>query len=130
MPCRSQAVPLPCRASLIYKYDAAPLSFSDIAASFVKVRVVAGNNRNYRIGILLITTFVELRVVTGRSRKRAGRPHAVSGGPMVIHTCHTMPSPCRCDVSLRRGFQSGMVMAWHGRGITCVNQIRPTVQIK
>jgi hypothetical protein len=29
--------------------------------------------------MLLITNFVELRVVAGRSRTQAGRPHAVSG---------------------------------------------------
>jgi hypothetical protein len=34
-----------------------------------------------RIGMLLITIFVELRVVNGRSRKRAGSPHAVSRRP-------------------------------------------------
>jgi hypothetical protein len=28
---------------------------------------------------MLLITFVELRVVAGRSRTRAGRPHAVSG---------------------------------------------------
>jgi hypothetical protein len=43
--------------------------------------------------MLLITTFVELRVVSGRSRTREGRPHAVTGWPMIIHTCHAMP--CR-----------------------------------
>jgi hypothetical protein len=52
------------------------------------------------------------------------------------HTCHAMPChamPChahdapmpRCAVALRRRFQNGMVMAWHGRGMACVNQIRP-----
>jgi hypothetical protein len=82
--------------------------------------------------MLLITTFVELRVVAGRSRKRAGRPHAVSGRPMLIHICHAMPVQ-RCSVALRSRFQNGMFMAWHGRGmgmararhgrgIVCVNQ--------
>jgi hypothetical protein len=48
------------------------------------------------IGMLLIT-FVELRMVAGRSRTRAGSPHAVSGRPMLIHTYHAvpMPQPCR-----------------------------------
>jgi hypothetical protein len=76
--------------------------------------------------MLLITTFVELRVVAGRSRTRAGRPHAVSGRPMLIHTCHShaalMP---RCAVALRSRFQNGMVLAWHGGGVACVNQTRP-----
>jgi hypothetical protein len=34
---------------------------------------------------MLLITFVELRVVAGRSRTRAGRPHAVYGRPMLIH---------------------------------------------
>jgi hypothetical protein len=72
----------------------------------------------------MITTFVELRVVAGRSRMRAGRPHAVSGRPMLIHTCHTMSIP-RCAVALRSRFQNGMVVAWHRRGMAYVNQTRP-----
>jgi hypothetical protein len=76
---------------------------------------------------MLLITFVELRVVAGRSRKRAGRPHAVSGRPMLIHTCHVMP--CHAHSALCRGFgirfQNGMVVAWHGRGMACVNQTRP-----
>jgi hypothetical protein len=128
-PYRSPAMPhrvnshIPCRAALIHTYHAAPLPFSDSAVSFVKVRVVAGNIRTAsptvkRIGMLLITTFVELRVVAGRSRVRAGRPHTVSGRPMLIHTCHTMPMP-RCAVALRSLFQNGMVVTWHGRGKMC-----------
>jgi hypothetical protein len=63
--------------------------------------------------MLLKTTFVELRAVAGKRRTRAGRPHAVSGRPMLIHTCHAMP---RCAVALRCRFQNGMVAAWHGHG--------------
>jgi hypothetical protein len=66
-------------------------------------------------------------VVAGRSRTRAGRPHAVSERPMLIHTWHAMPMP-RCAVALRRHYQNGMVVAWHGRsrgGMACVNQTRP-----
>jgi hypothetical protein len=55
--------------------------------------------------MLLITIFVELRVVTGRSRKRAGSPQAVSR------------RPC-CAVALRR-------WARHGHGMASVNQTRP-----
>ena len=53
------------------------------------------------IGMLLITTFVELRVVAGRNRKRAGSPQAVSR-----RTC--------CAVVLRRTEWSehGMGMTW------------------
>jgi hypothetical protein len=74
--------------------------------------------------MLLITTFVELRVVARRSRTPAGRPRAVSGRPMLIHTCRATPMP-RCAVTLRSRFQNGMVMAWHGHGMACVNQTWP-----
>jgi len=57
--------------------------------------------------MLLITIFVELRVVGGRSRKRAGSPQAVSR-------------------RLCRGLEkNGMVRAWHGSGMATVNQTRP-----
>jgi len=57
--------------------------------------------------MLLITIFVELRVVAGRSRTRTGSPQAVSR------------RPC-CAVVLRR-------TAWseHGRGMASVNQTHP-----
>jgi hypothetical protein len=57
--------------------------------------------------MLLITIFVELRVVAGRSRTRAGSPQVVSR------------RPC-CAVALRR-------TAWseHGIGMASVNQTRP-----
>jgi hypothetical protein len=72
--------------------------------------------------MLLMITFVELRVVAGRSRMRAGRLHAVSGRPLLIHTCH---------VALCRGLEKslserhGRGMAWHGREMACVNQTGP-----
>jgi len=54
--------------------------------------------------MLLITIFVELRVVAGRSRKRASSPQAV----------------------LCRGVEkNGIVRAGHGRGMASVNQTRP-----
>jgi hypothetical protein len=74
--------------------------------------------------MLLTTTFVELRVVAGRSRTQAGRSHAVSGRPMLMHKCHAMPMP-RCAVALISHFQNGMVVAWHGRGMAYVNQTGP-----
>jgi hypothetical protein len=106
---------------------AAPLPFSDSTLPFVQVRVVAGNIQTAsptvkRIGMRLITTFAELRVVAGRSRTRAGHPHAVSGRPMLMHTRHAMP---RCSVALRSRFQNGIVVAWHGRGMAFMNQTRP-----
>jgi hypothetical protein len=74
--------------------------------------------------MLPTTTFVELRVVTGRCRTGAGHPYAVSGRPMLIHKCNAMPIP-RCAVPLRSLFQNGMVVALHGRGMECVNQTQP-----
>jgi hypothetical protein len=56
--------------------------------------------------MLLITIFVELRVVTGRSRTRTGSPQAV------------FRRPC-CAVALRRTAWSeqgiGAAWAWHGK---------------
>ena len=59
--------------------------------------------------MLLITIFVELRVVAGRSRTRAGSPQAVSSTAVL----------CR-DLE-----NNGMVRALHGRGMACVSQTRP-----
>jgi len=56
--------------------------------------------------MLLVTIFVEIHVVTGRSRKRAGISQAVSR------------RPC-CAVALRRTAWSehgmGAAWAWHGK---------------
>jgi hypothetical protein len=90
----------------------------------MKVRVVAGNIRTasptvYRISMLLLTTFVELRVLAGGSRTRAGRPHTVFGRPILIHTCHAIPMP-RCALAFRSSFQDGMVVAgaaWERHGV-------------
>jgi hypothetical protein len=115
---------IPCRfpAALIHTCHAATLPFSESAVSFVKVRVVDGNIPT--ASLLLVTTFVELRVVAGRSRTRADSPHAVSGRPMLIHTYHAVPMP-RCAVAVRCRFQNGMVVAWQGNGMACMNQTRP-----
>jgi hypothetical protein len=119
-PCLSHAFPLPCRA--------APLPFSDSDVSFVKVRVVAGNIRTASptvqwIGMLLITTFVELRVVAGRSRMWAGLWTTDAYSHMPRHV-HIAPMP-RCAVALRIRFQNGMVVARRRRGMAYVNQTRP-----
>ena len=67
-----------------------------------------------RIGKLLITIFVELRLVAGRSRRRAGSLQAVSR-----RSC--------CTVALRRTAWSkqGMGAAWAWHGMASVNQTRP-----
>jgi hypothetical protein len=65
--------------------------------------------------MLLFTTFVELRVVAGRSRTRAGRPHVVSGRPMLIHTCHAHAALCLgLEKSLSERHGRGMAWALHG----------------
>jgi hypothetical protein len=57
--------------------------------------------------MLLITIFVELRVVAGRSRTQAGSPQASTA-------------------VLCRGLEkNGMVRAWHECGMASVNQTRP-----
>jgi hypothetical protein len=62
------------------------------------------------IGMLLITAFLELGAVAGISRTRAGRPHAVSGRPMLIHTF-----PCRgLERSLSERNIRGMAGERHG----------------
>jgi hypothetical protein len=58
--------------------------------------------------MLLITIFVELRVVAGRSRTRAGSPQAVSSTAVL----------CR-DLE-----KTGMVRALHGCGMASVTQTR------
>jgi hypothetical protein len=75
--------------------------------------------------MILITTFVELGVVAGRSRTRAGRPHAVSGRPMLIHTYHADAALC-CGLEKSRSERPGrgMARAGNGRGTACVNQTR------
>ena len=61
--------------------------------------------------MLLITIFMELRVVAGRSRTQAGCPQAVSR-----RSCCAVPSE----------EQHGQSMAWvrHGHGLVRVNQTR------
>jgi hypothetical protein len=63
---------------------------------------------------MLLITSVELRVVAGRSRTRADRLHAVSGRPMLIHTCHAMP--CHTHAALSRGLEKSLSER-HGRGM-------------
>ena len=59
--------------------------------------------------MLLITIFVELRVVAGRSRTRACEP---TGRLSTAVLCRNLE-------------KKGMVRAWHGRGMASVNHTRP-----
>jgi hypothetical protein len=62
-------------------------------------------------GMLLIT-FVEIRVVSGRSRKRAGCPHEVSGRTMLRHVRAALC--CSLDNSLSERHSRGTAWARHG----------------
>jgi hypothetical protein len=65
--------------------------------------------------MLLVTTFVELGVLAGRSRTRSGRPRAVSGRLMLIHTRHAHAALCRdLDKSLSERHGRGMARSRHG----------------
>jgi hypothetical protein len=113
IPCSFHPVPMPFHAALIHTCHAATLPFS--AVSFVKVRVVDGNIRT--VSLLLVTTFVEFRVVAGRSRMRIRRPHFVSGRPMLIQTYHTVPMLfSRHAVPKPWEVAFGTALTWHGRG--------------
>jgi hypothetical protein len=68
----------------------------------------------------MITTFVKLRVFAGRSRTRAGNPHAADANSHM---------PCRAHAVLYRGLEKslserhgrGMARARHGHGMPFVN---------
>jgi hypothetical protein len=82
--------------------------------------------------MLLITTIVEIRLVAGRSRTRAGRPH-VSGRPKLIHTYHA--ALCRgLEKSLLELHGRGMARALHGMCDSNtdirVNQVEKTPSIR
>jgi hypothetical protein len=65
--------------------------------------------------MLLTTTFVELNAVAGKNLTRAGRPHAVSGRPMLIYTCHAHAALCRgLEKSLSERHGRGRARARHG----------------
>jgi hypothetical protein len=76
---------------------------------------------------ILITTFVEPRVVAGRSRTWASRPRAATPRPMLIHKCHAMPTPrpfllCRdLEKSLSQRCVRSIAGARRGHGMALVN---------
>jgi hypothetical protein len=95
------------KVKIILKYNShIPCRSPASAVSFVKVHMVGGNIRNANP---LLVTFVELRVAAGRSRTRAGCPHAVSRRPMLIHTYHAVPMPWPWEAAFRTAW------SWHGR---------------
>jgi hypothetical protein len=129
----------PCRAALIHTYHAVPVpcrvnSHIPCRAPAIlrQCRVLRVNPRGSRkypnCYSYSLTTFVELRVVAGRSRTRAGRPHCrlwiVDANSHILCHSHAVPLP-RCDVALISRFHNGIVLTWHGNGMACVNQTRP-----
>jgi hypothetical protein len=112
-------MPFPCHAALIHTCHSAPLPFFDSAVSFVKVRVMDGNNRTAsEIGMLLVTTSAKLRVVAGRSRRRTCRLWTADVNSHI---------PCRSHAALSLSERHDRGMAWerYGRGMACINQTRP-----
>jgi hypothetical protein len=74
--------------------------------------------------MLLVTTFVDHRVLAERSRTRTGRPHAVSVNSHM--SCHAHASLLRgLEKSLSERHGRGMARARSGRDMVCVNQTRP-----
>jgi hypothetical protein len=97
MPCRAHAVPLPCRAALIHTCHAAPLPFSDSAVSFVKVRVVAGNNPNCQ-SYSLTDWYASDNNLRGTPRGSRKKPNAGRSPICRLWTADAnshMPCPCR-----------------------------------
>jgi hypothetical protein len=67
--------------------------------------------------MLLITTFMELRVVAGKSRTWAGRPHASlwTADANSHMPCHAHAALCRgVEKSLSERHGRGMARTWHG----------------
>jgi hypothetical protein len=94
-----------------------------------------------RIGMLLITIFVKIRVVAGRSRTRAGSPQAVCRWPCCAvalrktassehgmasvnqtrpHCVNQVGKTHSKHLAARHG--RGMAWAWHGHGMLCVDR--------
>jgi hypothetical protein len=79
----------------------------------------------------------DLRGTPSGSRKKpnAGRSRHMPSVDGRSKFTHAMQCQCQCrahaahvprwDVALRSRFQNGMVAAWHGRGMECVNQTWP-----
>jgi hypothetical protein len=113
-------MPFPCRspAALIHTCHAAPLSFSDNAVSFVKVRVVDGNIRTASPATTLYSNNLRGAPRGRRKKPNAGRSPTrrlwrADANSHIPCLSHAAPMP-RCAVGLRSRFQNGMV--WHGMG--------------
>ena len=73
-------------------------------------------NTSQKAEAVLLTTFVNVCVVAGRSWTAAGHSQAVSRRPTLIHTCHALPLS-HCALGLRSRFQNGMVRAQQGHSM-------------
>jgi hypothetical protein len=78
------------------------------------------------IGMLRVTTFLELRMVAGRRRKLAGRQNAVRTLFPCRHPAATLSRTCRgLERSLSERHIRGMAAERHENGMVYVNQTRP-----
>jgi hypothetical protein len=116
-------MPRPCRAALIHTCHDASLPFSDSAVSFVKVCVVTGNIRTASPATTVCSNMLRGTPRGSRKKPKAGRSPTCRLWTADANS-HVLPMP-RCAVALRSRFQNGMVVAWHGRGMTCVNKKWP-----
>jgi hypothetical protein len=103
IPCRSHAVPLLFQRP-IHTYHAVPLPRPGNSTGVLCFTLATASE----IGMLLITNFLELGVVS--------RQHAVTLPPRPCH------EPA---MALRGRFQKGIFVAWQGNGMARVNQTRP-----
>jgi hypothetical protein len=111
-------VPCHTNVALIYKCHAAPLPFTDSAVSFVKVRVLDGNIRNASPATTLYSNNLSGTPRGSRTKLNAGRSPTchlwtADANSHILCRSHAAPMP-RCAVVLRRRFQNGTVVAWHG----------------
>jgi hypothetical protein len=93
----------------------------------------------YETDMLLITNFLELRVVAGISRMLAGRQHAIFGRTMLIYIYHAVPVlfpfrhpaatlPWPWEIAFKKAYSwhgRGTVRERHGNGMVCLNQTQP-----
>ena len=134
--CRAHAAPMsfPCHAvPLIHTCHAAPLPFSDSAVSFVKVRVVAGNNRTASPkDRVFCSVLLPLCTVVGMDRCEqdwyaSDNNNTLPGTPCGIRKRPNggkYPTGCLSTAVLCRGLQKNvMVRAGHGRGIGMAWQV-------
>jgi hypothetical protein len=123
MPCQAHAVPLPCLAAFNSHMPCRPHSI----LRQCRVRVSPSGSRKYANCLPYSLTDLcasgnNLRGsprVAGRRSPTCRLWTADSNSHMPCHVqAASMP---RYAVALRSRFQNGVVVAWHGRGMACMN---------